>query len=253
MIYDLQKASLLKRLTAFILDFILVCVLAAGIGMSASALLNYDSYYDAAAACKQRYEAEYGFSLTPSQEEYNKMTDEQKALLEEAATKCARDPEMVYNYDMIVNLSLLIITVSILLAFLALEFAVPILIGNGQTLGKKIFGSGLMKNAGVKVNNVTLFIRAILGKFAIETMIPVLIVIMTLLGVMGIVGPVVLLGLLILQIYLMVSSKTNAMIHDTLAHTVTVVMSSQLIFGSEHELIDYKNRAHEDMVRRRKY
>ena len=51
----------------------------------------------------------------------------------------------------------------------------------------------------------------------------------------------------------MVSSKTNAMIHDALARTVAVDLSSQLIFGSEDELLDYKTRQHQDLVRRQKY
>ena len=36
MMYDLQKASLLKRASAFLLDFILLVVLATGVGMVVS-------------------------------------------------------------------------------------------------------------------------------------------------------------------------------------------------------------------------
>ena len=43
-----------------------------------------------------------------------------------------------------------------------LAFLLPLKLGTGQTLGQKIFGVGLMNTDGVKVNGVTLFIRAIL-------------------------------------------------------------------------------------------
>lgn len=47
MSYDLQKASLLKRAAALLLDLILIVVLATGIGMVLSAVLDYDSYNEA--------------------------------------------------------------------------------------------------------------------------------------------------------------------------------------------------------------
>ena len=47
MIYDLQKASLLKRASAILLDFILLVVLATGVGMVVSAITGFDTYNDA--------------------------------------------------------------------------------------------------------------------------------------------------------------------------------------------------------------
>ena len=110
-----------------------------------------------------------------------------------------------------------------------------------------------MKIEGVKVTSISLFVRAVLGKFAVETMVPLLLLMMIYMDTIGIMGPVVIFAILVLQIGLMVSSKTNAMIHDALARTVAVDLSSQLIFGSEDELLDYKTRQHQDLVRRLKY
>ena len=42
---ELQKASIMKRLAAWLLDTILVCVLAVGFGVILSAVLRYDAQY----------------------------------------------------------------------------------------------------------------------------------------------------------------------------------------------------------------
>ena len=42
---ELQKASIMKRLAAWLLDAILVCVLAVGFGVILSAVLRYDAQY----------------------------------------------------------------------------------------------------------------------------------------------------------------------------------------------------------------
>lgn len=253
MIYDLQKASPLKRAAAFLLDFILLCVVVAGIAMAGSAAFNYNRYDQALEQCQQRYETQYGVSFEITQQEFAAMTPEQQKYLNDAYGEFTKDPEYAYNFSMVMNLTLVITSLSILLAFLLLEYAVPMVLGNGQTIGKKVFGLGLMKVSGVKINSISLFIRTLLGKFAIGTMIPVLMIMMMFMGVVGIIGPVVLLGIVILQFGLMISSPTNAMIHDALAQTVTIDLSSQMIFGSEDELMDYKQRQHQDMVRRQKY
>ena len=45
-IYDLQKGSLLKRASAFILDGILLVILAVGFAFAASAIFHYNTYSD---------------------------------------------------------------------------------------------------------------------------------------------------------------------------------------------------------------
>lgn len=253
MFYDLQKASLLKRASAWLLDMILLCILVVGVASLMSGLLKYDSYYDTLNACKEKYEAQYGVSFEITEEDYKAKSPEEQAIYDEALAAMNADEDALKAYNMLINLSLVIVTISVLAACLVLEFAVPLLFGNGQTVGKKVFAIGVMKTSGVKVNTVSLFVRTVLGKFTIETMIPLLIVIMMLWGVIGIVGPMVILTIGIIQIIMMITSKTNSPIHDALAQTVAVDIQSQLIFGDEAQLWEYKKRAHEDMVRRQSY
>lgn len=253
MIYDLQKASLLKRASAFLLDFILLVVLATGIGLLVSVITGFDGYNQALTECQTQYEQQYGVSFDLSQSEFAALTEAEQKKITDAYAEFSKDPESVYNYNMVINLSLVIISLGVLGAYLVLEFAVPLLFGNGQTVGKKVFAIAVMKTSGVKINTVSLFVRTVLGKFTIETMVPLLLIMMMFWGTIGIVAPIVILGIVIIEIVLMISSRTNSTIHDTLAQTVAVDLHSQLIFGSEEELMDYKKRAHEDLVRKQRY
>jgi uncharacterized RDD family membrane protein YckC len=149
---------------------------------------------------------------------------------------------------MVVNLTLVITSIGILLGYLLLEFAVPLMFKNGQTIGKKIFGIALMRNDGVKINTVMLFVRTVLGKYTIETMIPVLIIIMTFFGSAGIVGLAVLLLIGVLELVMLCITKTRSCIHDLLAYTVAVDMQSQMIFESPEALLEYKKKLHADVV-----
>ena len=253
MSYDLQKASVLKRISAYILDAILLLVLITGLAFVLSAALNYTDWNDRVNDSYAKYEAQFGVSLEITETDYQALPEDQKTVYDAAFAALNADREAVTAYNMLVNLTLIIISFSILLAYLALEFAVPLLFGNGQTVGKKIFGIGLMKTDGVKVNAVALFIRTVLGKFAIETMIPVLMVLMMLLGTIGLLGPVIVIGIWLVQLVMLIASPTNSLIHDSLAHTVAVDLSSQLIFGSDLERIAYQQRRHEEMANEKPY
>jgi uncharacterized RDD family membrane protein YckC len=253
MILDIQKAGVLKRISAFLLDVILLCILVTGFAFGLSAITGYDSYNEKLDAARDRYEKEYDVSFDLSQEEYSKLTDEQKATLDKAFAAFGEDEEVVYLYNMQINLILLISSISIFLAYFILEFIVPLLLKNGQTVGKKIFGLALMRTDGVRLSAVSLFARTVLGKYTLETMVPVAIVIMIFLGSLGITGTVVLLLLLALQVGVLIYTKTNSSIHDLLAASVVVELSSQMIFDSEEAMMAYKKKIHADAVERAKY
>ena len=253
MIYDLQKASLLKRVSAWILDVILLCVLVVGVASLMSGILRYDSYYHTLNNCKEKYETQYGVSFDITQADYDAQTPEQRAVYQQAMDAMNADEDAVRAYNMLVSLSLVIVSISVLAAYLALEFAVPLMFGNGQTVGKKVFAIGIMKSSGIKLDSISLFVRTVLGKYTLETMIPLLVAIMMLWGMIGIVGPMIILALLVIQIVMLITSKTNSPIHDALAQTVAIDLHSQMIFGDEEQLMEYKKRAHEEMVRRSPY
>lgn len=241
---DLQKANMGKRISAWLFDGILLAVLAVCFALVLSSLLGYDSYSARLDEIYTKYETENNITFNLTQEEYNALTNAERIRYDAAAQALSTDQEAVYNLNMVIQLTLVIITMGILLSFLILEFLVPLLLKNGQTLGKKIFSIAVMKTNGVRVNAISLFIRTILGKFTIETMVPVLVILMILWGTIGVLGPGILGAILLVQAILLLTSEIRAPIHDRLANTVTVDMQSQMIFDSEEALIEYKKLRH---------
>ena len=249
MIYDLQKASVIKRAAAWLLDLILVVILACGIGMVLSDALHYDQQMQTLQACYDKYEKEYDIDF----EDYTDLTEEEKARYDAANAALQKDEEALRTYNMVVNLSLTIVSLSILFSYLVLEFGVPLLFGNGQTVGKKVFGIALVRVDGVKVTTFALFVRTVLGKYTIETMIPVLVAMMIFIGTIGIIGPAIVLGLLVLQVMLILTSKTNSALHDHMAATVAVDLASQMIFATPKDLIKKKKQVHAEQVKKQTY
>ena len=256
MITDLQKASILKRISAALFDVILLATLAVGIMSLLGWALGYDAYAEQYTEIRSRYVAEYaqkyGVEIT-GDEASSSLTPEQREAYKAIEEAMNQDPDAVYYLNMSANLSLVMITFSILFALLVLEFAVPLLLKNGQTLGKKIFSVALMRSDGVKVSPVQMFVRTVLGKFAIEIMIPVYMIMMITSGSIGIIAIAILGGLLVGQLLSLILSKTNNLIHDSIAGTVAVDMASQMIFETSEAKIEYIKRLHAEQVSRQEY
>ena len=254
MIYDVQKASLLKRFSAFLLDFILLCVLASGFAFLLAWITQIDKYTETIQSYYEQYEEKYGVDFEISAEDYEKLTDEEKDLYQEAWSAMFKEnPEAAKAYSMSVRLPILITTLSILPAFLVLEFVVPLFLKNGQTVGKKVFGLGVVFNNSVKLSNFALFVRAILGKYTIGTMFPVLLVMLVIYQRMGLLALILVGALLILQLVLMFATKNRSFIHDILANTVVVDMQSQMIFDSTQELVSYKEELSRQEAEKKEY
>lgn len=253
MIFDLQKASTWKRISAYIFDGILLVISTVGIAFMLSVALKYDSYGTRLEEAYAKYEAEYGILFNITEEQYNGMSEAELQNYVNAYNALVADSDAMHAYQMVINLTLVITTISILLSYIVLEFAIPLWLGNGQTLGKKIFGIGLMRTDGVRIAPPLLFIRTILGKYTIETMIPVLIAIMIYFNTIGVLGILILGLILLLQIALFIATYTNSLLHDVLAKTVAIDIASQMIFNDEQEMIDYKKKVYAEKAARQTY
>ena len=247
MIYDLQKAMIWKRISAWLFDAILLGILTVGLGFCLSTLLGYDSYNAALTARYEALEQEYGISLSMTQQEYEDLLPEKQRAFMEASEALSQDQQAQKAYAMMMNLSLVISSLSILAGCLILEFLIPVLLGNGQTLGKKIFSIGVMGVNGVRVRKVQMFIRTLLGKYTIEIMVPVLVGMLSFFGSLGIYGTALIGGILLLQLVLLCATHTNSLIHDLLAGTVVIDLPSQMIFESEKEMSEYKKQIQADL------
>ena len=253
MIYDLQKASMWKRISAGMFDGILLGVVAVLFAWLLSIALGFDVHYQALNDSYARYGEEYGVSFDMSLTDYETMTEETAQALDAAYAALGQDEAAVYAWNMVLQLTLTIASLGIFLAFLVMEFTVPMVLGNGQTLGKKMFGIGLMRTDGVQVNGIAMFVRTALGKYAVETMIPVLILIMLYFNMIGLTGTAVLGLMLIVQAVLVLATRRNALLHDCLASTVCIDVGSQMIFKSREAMIAYKEKAHAEQAARAPY
>lgn len=246
-----------KRASAFLFDVIILGILVVGIAAAMSSILGYDKYMGQVDEAYAQYETQYGIDFEISQDDFNKLTKEEQEewmkSFNAAYDALIKDKDAMYAYNMVLNLTMVIATTGFLLAFLILEFAIPMILKNGQTLGKKIFGIGVMRVDGVKVVGPLMFIRTVLGKFTIETMIPIFIAMMIFFGSVGLEGTIILGLILLVQVILMIKTQTNSAIHDVLAKTVVIDVASQMIFDSEADLIAYKEKAHAEKAARQAY
>lgn len=255
---DLQKASMGKRIMSAIFDGILLGTLAVGIAILLSVCFGYDGYLDRYTAVMDRYEQQYAIDLHITTEEYESLSRaEQDAYMEQwnaVDAALRQDAEYTALNLKLANLRLMILSFSLLAAVLLMEFFVPLMFGNGQTLGKKIFGIGVMHIEGIRVTGPQVFIRSVLGKFTIELMLPIYILLLTFSGGgIGIVGPALLVVLLIVQIICLVITRTNAPIHDIFASTVAVDFASQRIFEDREDRDNYIKAIHAERAARADY
>lgn len=253
MITDLQKASMWKRISAGLFDAILLVIVIVAAALMLSALTGYDGYSDAVSAAYEKYEQQYGVTFELTQEQYAALSEEELARYNEAYEQLCLDQEAMYAYNMVVNLTMLISSISIFVGYLIMEFIFPLLMGDGRTLGKKIFGLALMRTDEIRVTAPLLFIRTVLGKYTIETMVPVLLIVMLFFNIAGLEAVIILGLILLMQIILLIATRTNSAIHDVLAKTVVVDYASQRIFASEQELLEYKKKLHAERVARQEY
>lgn len=252
--YSVQKPSLWKRISAFLCDFILLVIVVTLFAFLLSLITGFDGWYNkfetANAEAIEKYEEMYGIDTDISAEDYENLTEEQKQQYTLADEAYRNDESVQGPYRMVFSLTLLISSISILVAFLCLELIVPLLFGNGQTLGKKIFGIALMRVDGVRISRLQVFVRAILGKYTVETMVPLLILFMLLFNIIGTVGGIILVLLLALQIVVMIVNGGLSFIHDAFAQTVAVDFASQMIFDTPEALLAFKERIHAEKVER---
>lgn len=251
--YDLQKANMWKRISAALLDIILLVIVVIGVALLLSSVLGYDGVSAKMENTYASYEQTYGIRFDITQEEYTALDDAARAQYDAAQKALSEDEELLRLYSTLLNYTLIIVTFSVLAAYLLLEFVVPLLFKNGQTLGKKVFGVGVMREDGVKLTPLLLFIRTVLGKYTVETMIPVMILLLIFFQVMGIFG-IVLLGILLtVEIALLIANQARPLLHDKMARTVCIDMASQMIFESEEDLIEYQKRKQAEKAKKADY
>ncbi len=254
---ELQRGSIWKRIAAWLLDVMVTSILVVGFILMMAWILDFDTQTQKLEAAYDKYETQYNINFNITQQEYDAFTPEEKTAYEkayqDAYNALIADQEAMETYNLLVSQILTMVSLGFLLGILTWHFAVPLLLGNGQTVGKKAFGLGLVRRDGVKITPVQLFARTILGKFAVETMIPVCILLMIFFGTTGILGLLVLLILAVAQFICFFFTYNHTAIHDMMAVTVVVDISSQTVFKSAEDLLAYQKKVAADRAARQPY
>lgn len=245
MIYDIQKASMMKRFSAWLLDIILFMVVVTGCMYGWAYVFDPTPHIEELSGIMESYEQQFGGSLDMTEEAFNKLSAEEQEEARQVSQKINealnKDEKALKLLEMIATYIFAMISLSILCAHLLLEFLIPLFLKNGQTLGKKCFGIALMRKDGVKVTPLMMFVRSILGKSTVETMLPAMLLVLAMLGA-GMLTTYLCFGLLIAQVIVPLWTANKTAIHDLIACTVAVDMSSQMIFDTPEQMEAYKAR-----------
>lgn len=250
---SLQKANFWKRISAFMFDIIVTIMLTMGFATVINVFCGYDQKAAELDAYYTQYEQTYGIDFNISEEDYNLLTTEQQQLYVDANKAMQQDAGFQKASQVMFNLTLLMWGGGALAGYIVWYFVVPLFFGYGRTMGKRIFGLAVIRTNCVKVTAPVLFIRTVIGMFAIETMMPLALLIMISFNMMGIVG-LITIGLLgILQVWVLISTKTNSSIHDLLTDTAVVEFMSQQIFDTQEDLLHYVQEEHAKAVENAEY
>lgn len=248
---DVQKASVWKRAAAGLLDTMLLLLVAAGIFILMLTVFDYDGVLNDSEALQNSYLEAYG--IDKSWIGSPDLTPEQKALMDEAEAAFGQDAQALTLWEKMTGYLLTSLSVGCLVGILLLEFVVPLLFRNGQTVGKKVFSLSVTRVDGVKMTTLQLFIRTLLGRFTIETMFPVYVILLIVFGSLGMIGTIILMALSIGQVILMSATENRSLIHDLLAGTVVVDHTTQKIYRSTEDLISHKKRIAAERAARQEY
>ncbi len=241
---SLQKANLWKRISAVLFDAVMTFVILLGLAIPVNSLLKYDEYHAEFSAIQQAYtaqaETDFGVDLSLSREEYEKHDeawqadyDQRKADAETAiAENLEKDEEASRLSSKLISVLVITFCISSFLAFLIWYFIIPLLLKDGRTLGKKLFGIAVVRTNCVKISTPVLFVRSMIGLYAMETMA---VLFLCLLGTVGIIAAVL---VQVLQVWVLVKTPKQS-IHDLLSDTIVVDYSSQQIFETQGELEEF--------------
>ncbi len=278
--FELKRIGIIRRASAWLLDAILLSVLVTGFMWVISLICRFGEAQDLANeyyAAWEDYRKEYipgvaefyGFTYEETEDggytiqkdgEEKTLADVIAALTEseggdeataEAYQKYRELPpaeEVNRQYSYVHNLLFLCISLGLFLSYMILEFILPLILKNGQTVGKKVFGICLVRPDCVKIAPIALFARTLIGKFAIETMFPILLVFLFFYARMGLLSVILLAALAILNIVLFFATKNRTPIHDVLAYTVAADIKTQMIYSSQEELAEKKAAAKRERV-----
>lgn len=237
-IYTPRNASLVKRAAAFLLDIILIMIVFVGFLYLFSLIFDYDSINNSL----NRLYIKYGVMIEKDATEGFEFCNVEEATCLAARDKLYEDQEFISLFVSRQKLLILMPVLSILLSLLIFSFIIPLVLKNGQTIGKKLFQIGYVSKNEVRIKPIQLFIKFLFGEFIINGVMSIMGIVYILNG-SGYVGIFLLFGVVIGNIICFALSKNKTFLADGLANIFPIDMQEQMLFDTIEEL--QKARAEE--------
>ncbi len=244
-IYKTTQPSYIKRLASFVLDLVLFLILATGIGFLTSLALDTTGNLN---NLHTKY-VEHGVYVLNDSSEYI-YCDTTKEECKNAWLEFNRDEVACSYYDKMVNDSLIITTVGASVSLLILEFAVPLLFKNGMTVGKKILNITLIDKRGIRVKNIQIFARCVIGKIGFVALVPTYMLIFSFFNIGGgLLGTLIFAAIELTNLCMLGLTPNHIGISDAIGGVYPVDNSTQIYFDTVEELNDAKCKEEEEYIK----
>lgn len=236
----------------------MLLIVVTGFAFLISFACGFDKYNEVCKQTEQKYKDLYDVDITltrqEAEEEYGTTSEKYRNYLTAYDSALGDDEYRNARWMTDFNLPVVIVSLSLFLGYFVTEFWVPFFLKNGQTVGKKVFGIGVMYIQGVRLGAKGLFVRTMLGKYTVETMVPLLGYVMIVLGGAAgnhnlvFIGLIVIAAIILSEVITFIVNKNRCLLHDLMSATVVVDLHTQMLFDSMQQLIDYKAELNAEAV-----
>lgn len=224
----MTHASLKKRMAVAALDLVLALLLTALLACAFGALFGYARTVAQIDRVTTDFEIANRINLSITEEVYQSLPEAERTRYDLMIDALRHDPAMIDAYTDLVGATVGIAALSFLVAYLALEILIPLCNKHRATVGGLLLGMTLAQADLSPVRTSTLLGRVLIGKYLMETLLPVIVLIITALEVIpGLAGILILLVFAAVQIWAVAATAQHVPVHGLISGTVTANAAKQ--------------------------
>lgn len=234
-----NKPKIVNRLAAFLIDAVLFVILFTGVLYLTSLIFDFDSHY---AILQEEYKKVGYLILNAETEKYEFLSPDAPNFKE--ISQLVTENKIIMEELFFVNsFSVKAPLAATAIVLFITEFIIPIFLKNGQTLGMKIFGIGLLSTNGLAISPIQLFARCFIGKIAVLGIIPVLGILYIFLNYSGgLLGSLMVLIIYGTNLVLLVKSKNNTGIQDFISNVIPVDAKETIFYKTKKDFEEANKR-----------
>lgn len=191
-----KTAGLMKRFSSTLMDSVVIIIFSVLFVSILFSLTNFDYYNTELISYYDRYE------------------DDIASILDDDAA-CE-------SYNVVIKLLCFNIALGILIAYIISEVLIPLLLPNGESIGKRIFGITIMRIDERKIGVGTLLLRGLISKYLIETVPVVFITLYALFFSSYVYLIIIPIAIVVLNVSLVIFRRDHRALHDMIAGTVVL-------------------------------